>query len=458
MSASAKISGVMNKLSAYVAGALSTALPKPVAERAKLHLLDALASMVSGSRLLPGQRAIDYITPLGGTREATVVGTRIMGTASTAAFANGMFAHSDETDDVHQASITHPGATVVPAALALAQRNRDNGTSLLRAMVLGYDVGARLTMSLDMNSFYFVRGHHPPSFGGLFGAAAAAGALLRLSPERVRYMFAYAAQQAAGLSCLFRDPEHIEKAFAMGGMPARNGVDAALFAAHGFTSVPDVFSGDRNFFSAFSPVANPGELTRELGKTYEITRTSIKKWPVGGPILAPLDVTETLMRANPFNANDVKSVVVTLAEDRARIVDNRAMPDICLQHMIAVMLIDGRVTFHSAHDFERMRAPTIVKLRKRVQLVGSPKMADLQRSFQGSVRITLRDGRTLEHYTPAARGSFLNPMTREEVSEKALDLLSPTLGGKRAQLLISTIWKLEKLKDARDLATLCRPS
>jgi 2-methylcitrate dehydratase PrpD len=101
-----------------------------VTERAKLHLLDTLAAIVSGSRLLPGRRTVAYVKTLGGTREASVIGTRIVTTAVNAALANGIFAHADETDDSHRASITHPGASVVPAALALAERNRRGGTAL----------------------------------------------------------------------------------------------------------------------------------------------------------------------------------------------------------------------------------------------------------------------------------------------------------------------------------------
>jgi len=344
---------------------------------------------------------------------------------------------------------------VVPAALAMAEREGRSGIEFLHAVVLGYDVGTRLTMSLDLKPFY-ARGHHPPCFGGLFGAAGAAGVLARLNPERVRYMLSYTAQQAAGLSSLFRDPEHVEKAFDMGGMTAHNGVQAALLAAHGFTGVADVFCGDRNFFFAFSPEANPAGLTRELGKTYEIMNTSIKKWPVGGPVLAPLDAVETLMRSNAFGADDVEKLVVRVGQDRAAIADNRSMPDVNMQHMIAVMLIDGSVSFKSSHDFRRMRDPKVVKLRNRIELAGNLEASSPKLRWYAKVEITLRDGRTLEHYTHAARGSSVNPMTRKEEDEKALDLLAPVLGKKRARTLIATVWDVEKLKDARALGKLCR--
>ena len=448
-------SRVTKKLAAYIAEALKKPLPRAVAERGKLHLLDTLAAIVSGSRLLPGRCAIGYVKTLGGTKEATVAGTRIVTTAANAALANGIFAHADETDDSHRASITHPGAGAVSAALAMAERNRASGTALLRAVVLGYDVGTRLTMSLDLKAFY-ARGHHPPSFGGLFGAAAAAGALARLTPERVRYLLSYTAQQAAGLSSLFRDPAHIEKAFDMGGMPAHNGVQAALLAAHGFTGVADVFSGDRNFFFAFSPEATPEKLVAGLGRTYEVMNASIKKFPVGGPILAPLDAVENIRRQHTFEANDVDKVTVKLRPNRISIANDRTMPDINLQQMVAVMLLDGSVTFKSSHDFARLRDPQTAKLRKRVDLVGSPELANDPTDWNALVEIRLRDGRTFEHHTPAASGTHCNPITREEEDAKAFDLLAPVLGAKRARTLIETVWNVEQVKDARALGKLLR--
>ena len=124
----------MTRVSTYIAGALKRALPKEVAEKGKHHVLDTLAAMVSGSRLPPGEKAIAYVRTLGGAKEACVVATRLVTTASSAAFANGMFAHADETDDSHHPSNMHPGCAMVPAALAMAEREGRDGVSMPRAV------------------------------------------------------------------------------------------------------------------------------------------------------------------------------------------------------------------------------------------------------------------------------------------------------------------------------------
>lgn len=453
--AKSKISPLMREVSRYIADGIKRPLPKEVVERAKLHLADTLAAMISGSTLLPGKRVISYVKALGGNKDACVVGTRILTSVTNAALANGLFGHADETDDTHPPSMTHPGCSVIGAALALAERDRIDGATFLKAMVIGYEICGRLVVALNPWKFSLA-GHHAGSFGQLFGAAAAAGALLRLDQEQVRFMLAYTGQQAAGLSNVFRDPEHNEKAFNMGGMPAQNGLAAALMVAHGFTGVADTFSGERDFFHTFCKDGNPAELGRELGKSFELIKNcSIKKWPVGAPILGPLDAMETLMREHKIAAGEVENVVVRIGEKEKMIVDNRDMPDISLQHLVAVMLLDGEVTFKSSHDFKRMRDPKVLKLRQRVQLIGAAELTDPDRRWHGEVTVHMRDGRQLKHYARAARGSAFNPMTRDEEDRKCLDLMTPVLGKQRSSKLIESLWRIDKLKDVRDLRKLC---
>ena len=450
-----QISPVMSQLSAYIASALRRSLPPAVIEKTKHHILDTLAAMISGSRLAPGMRAIGYVKTLGGVKEACVIGSNIITTAVNAALANGMLAHADETDDSHAPSLTHPGCGIVPAALAMAERERRNGAALLRAVALGYDVGCRLTQSLDAYQFR-EDGHSTHSFGPMFGAAAAAGALADLRERQVRHLLSFTAQQASGISCWMRDGEHVEKAFDFGGMPARNGVTAATMVAHGFTGVDDVFAGERSFFVAYGRKPDPAVLARGLGANYEIMNTNIKRWSVGSPVQAPLDSLRDLILEHQIKATDVEKVVVRVAHQGANTVDNRDMPDICMQHMCAVMLIDGNVTFASSHDQKRMRDREVLALRNRIELRGDDALSAAMPSRQGIVEVRLRDGRELKRHTTAVRGTAENPMTRGEVDEKSYDLMAPVIGRARARNLCDAVWKLEKVRDARGLRPLLR--
>jgi 2-methylcitrate dehydratase PrpD len=382
-----------------------------------------------------------------------VIGTRLVTSPVLAALANGMFGHADETDDTHPPSLTHPGTSVVPAALAIGESRRLSGEHVLRAIVLGYDICSRLLLALQPMPF-LRSGHHAGAFGQAFGAAATAGALLGLDAMRVRYLLSYTAQQAAGLYTMFRDPEHIEKAYAMGGMPAHNGTAAALMAATDWTGVEDVFSGERDFFFTFAPDADRGALTRGLGRDYEILRAAIKRWPVGGPIQGPLHVLRDLMEQHRFGADDVERVIARMPDKELEIVNNREMPDISVQHLLALMLVDGAVTFESAHDFSRMKDRRILKLRARVEAAGDAALTDVQRRWRCVMEVRLKDGRTLHHQTMAAKGSFENPLTRAEEEEKALDLMQPVLGEARSRSLLDALWNIDRLSDVRKLRKL----
>src|SRR5262245_37792182 len=380
------ISAPMRQLSGYIASALTRPLPDAVVEKARHHILDTLAAMVSGTGLRPGQLAISYAQAQGGLPEASVVGTRIRTTEVNAALANGMLAHADETDDSHAPSRTHPGCAVVPAALAIAERQRTSGEQFLRAVVLGYDICARVNLALRPDALA-AASHATHSVGGTFGAGAAAGALLRLNAAQVRHLLSYCAQQASGVACNVRDSEHVEKAFDFGGMPARNGVAAATMVAHGFTGVDDVFSGERNFLEAYSAAPDPQRLGEALGERFEILSTNIKKWSVGSPAQAALDALSHLMEATPFATADIAAIRIALPARSARTVDNAPMPNINVQHLAALLLLDRSLTFQSVHDGTRMHDAAVLAVRRLVELVPSQELMEAQPPRQAIVEV-----------------------------------------------------------------------
>jgi 2-methylcitrate dehydratase PrpD len=436
------ISPVATALADYIAHALDRELPAAVVAKTKLHVLDTIAAMVSGSRLKPGESAARYVDSLGGKPQAMVIGTGIVTSAVNAALANGMAAHGDETDDSHLAGRFHPGCGIVPAALATAELAGRSGTDLMRAVALGYDIGARLIFSLGVGALYTER-HSTHSLSTTFGAAAAAAAMLRLDPRQVRHALSFAAQQASGVPYWERDREHIEKAFDFGGMGARNGVTAATMIASGFTAVEDPFSGEQNVFTALADKPAPEKLIADLGTRFEIVNTSIKKWCVGSPLQSVLDAVTVLLEDPAVRAGKIRHIAVDMPADRLHIVDNRTIPDICLQHLVALMLADGGVTFDSVHDAARMRDPKVLAIRKLVDAVPNQELVKAVPARQAIVKIETADGRSLSHRTYEVRGTPGNPMDANEVAAKALDLMAPILGAARANELIAAVYKLD---------------
>jgi len=451
-------STVMETLSKYMSEAAGQTLPDEVVEKTKQHVLDTLAAMISGSNLPPGSAALRFARAYGGKEVATVVASSILCGHIEAALTNGMLAHADETDDSYAPSQSHPGCAVIPAALAAGERFGISGEHFLRAVALGYDIGPRFTITLGGQRFEAQSHWSTHSISPLFGAAAAASCAASLDAKQMRWMLGYTAHQSSGLAAWNRDIEHIQKAFHFGGMTARSGVTSALLVQAGWTGVDDILSGRDNFFTAYNPHADPAGLVDGLGERYAVVRTNIKKWPVGSPIQAALDALEILRKQRPFDATQVRQILVRLATDEAAIVDNREIPDICLQHMLAVALLEGTVTFASAHDAARMKDAAVLRERQKIRLLAADELQRLMPLRVAILGVTLTDGTQLTRRVDNVRGTPENPMTREEVVAKARDLIAPVLGASQCANLIDAVFGLEKVKDVRDLRPVLQTS
>ena len=295
-----------------------------------------------------------------------------------------MFGHADETDDFEPVTKAHPGCAVVPAALAMAEREGRSGAELLNAVALGYDLCCRFLFALGPD---LVRATHRSAEGtsSTFGAVAAAASLARLDEKGMRHALSYAAQQVSGVWSWVRDAEHVEKAFDFSGMGARNGVTAAIMAQMGFSGVWDVLDGEHNALVALSsdpkPGGDGGGAGQPLLRHRDRDQALLRRLSDPG---AARRVPEAAPRARAHPGN-VERIVVRLPEDGARIVNDRSMPDVNCQHIIAVALVDGTVSFEDSHSYERMKEPAVRAVKERVQLIAD-------RGADGSGRAAQRPG------------------------------------------------------------------
>jgi 2-methylcitrate dehydratase PrpD len=433
---------IIDGLVEYMLAARQAKLPAEVVQKGKSHTLDSLAAIVSGSTLKPGQLGLQHAREQRGKEECSVLGSNLKTTPILAAFANGMSGHADETDDSN--SQLHPGCAIVPAALAMAELQNRSGDFLLRAVILGYDIGFRFHQAFAPRS---------TSFGATFGASAAAGALAELNALQLCYLISYAAQQASGSRAWVGDDDHIEKAFDYAGMPARNGVTAALLIQSGFTGNRDVLEGDQGIIKTYAP-CDPEKLLAELGQRFTITSCLVKKYPVGSPMMETVDATLALIAKQPIRAEDVEKIIVRIPGSGARTVNNRHMPDVNVQYMVSAILVDGKLTFELAHDYERFKNPRVLALKERVQLIGDDELERSGPRFQGLVEVTLKNGQTWREHVINCRGRPENPMSPEEVEKKAAWLMEPVLGKTRVDQIIAAMRRIETLPSIRDLARL----
>jgi 2-methylcitrate dehydratase PrpD len=443
---------ITGQLARYMAAARRQPLPDVVILACKQRILDTFGAMVSGARMKPGIMAMDYVRSLGGTAQASVVASSVRTTAVNAALANAMAAHADETDDFEPITKAHPGCSAVPAALALAEKNGASGMELIRAVTLGYDLGCRLLLALGPDH---VRGTHRSAEGMSSTFCALGSAALAALDERgMRFALSYAAQQVSGLWSWIGDEEHIEKAFDFSGMGARNGVTAVTMVESGMTGVDDVLDGTHNLFIALSTEPKPEAMLDGLGSRFFVTETAIKTFSVGYPCQSALDALLTLRSRHALTPDRVRSIVIKLPTDAVGIVGDSAMPDVNCQHLVALALLKGGVSFDDSHDAALMQNPDIRAIRARTTLTGEPALVDPAAPRGAIVELTLDGGRRVEQHTRFPPGTKENPLTDEAVNAKARDLIAPVLGERNTERLIREINGLEAVDDVRKLRPL----
>jgi len=434
----------------FASHALATALPADVERHARNHIVDTIGALVSGSRMSAGRAGQRYARMIGGAPQAGIVGTRIRAPLVEAALANGMAAHADESDDSHQESLTHPGCGVLPAALATAEWTDASGRDFMRAVVLGYEMTTRFARAFgaDMSSKRASLASH--AYGPLFGAGYAAGALMKFDAEQFAILLNYLAQEASGLTTWRLDTSHTLKSYCFAGMPASNGVKAALLVRAGFTGSGDVLDErQRSMLECITRYPRPEALVDGLGEQYAIAGSDIKYYSVGYPIAAPVMAVEKILALEGFPKHAIECVKLYYHRDWYAVVgDLSMMPDVNLRYCLSVTLLDGRLTFSAAHDEARMHAADVVQMSQRIEFLDSDSSLSY---FDARVEIEAGGKTWRAEQDKYVLGRIENPMSDAQVREKASQLMTPVLGTASCERAIELLDNVESLTNITEL-------
>lgn len=403
-------------------------------EATELHLLDSLAAVISGRVMPVGMTAAAWLATRSSRGQSSVAGQADTQHAEEAAFLNAMCAHADESDDSHEPSRSHPGASIVPTAVAVAEQLGSGAEDVLDAVALGYEACALMNWLIWSTPAQRRRAHGSThGMGGLWGSAVAAATLHGFDDRQLRSLFAYTGQLAGGLGTWLRDEHHVEKAFVFSGMPAWNAVRAVELVAAGWPGVRDTFDGDITFFSAFGRDVEESAIERAASGPPVVVETNIKKYCVGSPAQAAVQAAEELY-ADGVRPAEIAAVRCCLPEDLAYIVDQRDMTNINVQYLVARTLVEGTCTFAGAHDEEGSKIPAVADVLARTVLVADTSMEPIR---QARVEVDLRDGTVRTRRVFPVRGTKDDPMSRAEVEAKADDLLSMALPADARRELIA---------------------
>lgn len=457
---SAEHPGETDRLAAFATAARPFAAE--VVNQAKRMILDNLACQISGAPL-PWSRAYrDAAVSLGAGNGATSVYDGDALSIDEAAFLNSAYGHANEFDDTHLASATHPGSVIIPAALALAERDHRTGRELVEAVIVGSEIMIRI--ALAASPALHERGHYVPAAVGPFGAAAACARLLHLDARVCVNALAIAGSFSAGL-----------KAFQQGGgsvkriqcaIPAAAGLRSAVTAAHGITGPPAILESERGFLAVFAGTYDTAPLTDGLGEEFRMLRTAFKPVACNLSTHAAVEAAGWLQDAYGLRADDIATIEIGVSAsaigDVGVIVEP---PDILaaqssLAFGTAVRFLRGGNGPHDYHE-EDLRDPRFLALAHRVTLTVDPICDNERRRLNtrpAVVTVRTTDGRSLEKRIHAPQGSPENPLANDALTRKFTAAVSPLLGAERTAELADRIWAIDALDDAGELLRLTRPA
>jgi 2-methylcitrate dehydratase PrpD len=441
---------VTEKLAGFVAGCRFDDLPKKTARLGKICTLDWIGSALAGSREPPAKIVASILGEIGGNRESTVIGTSTVTSCLNAALANGVAGHSVEFDDLNEDAIIHPAAPVIPAALALAERDHLGGRRFITAVVLGYEVEVRVGEAVNPSHY---RHWHTTATCGTFGAAAAAASLLELGKEETAHAFGIASTQAAGLVQAFGTMSKPLNA----GKAAMNGVLAALLAKKGLDGPSDPFGRD-GYLAASSNRPALSELTKGLGDHFKIMETVFKRHASCGHTHGALDALLEMSRKYGFGPEDVKEIVIGTYPTAVELVGKSDQPKTAsearfsLPYCAAAAMIDGKVGLEEFSS-EKLGDLALLKLSKKVRVYADTEFAE-SRLGPARVKVVTVDGKERVGRVDTPRGYPANPLSERELEAKFRALALRVVPKSRVDELVEEVRSLDRTDDVADLSRL----
>lgn len=464
-----RVAAEPGSLTAYVASFITSTkysdIPKDVMDLGKKSILDGLGLALAGSVAKSGELIRRHLQSLACTDGvASVIGSGLRVPARFAAFANGAAIHADDYDDTQLAVakdrvyglLTHPTAPVLPAILAVAQRDARSGRDLLRAYHVGVEVECKISEAI--NPRHYQHGFHSTATCGTFGAAAGLANLLGFSSETARAALGIAGSQSAGLRENFgtmMKPFHAGRA-------AESGVIAAEFASLGFTATPYILEAPRGFFRAAGGGYDEGAIQGKLGKpwTFADPGVSIKPHPSGSLTHPGMTLMLSLIKQHDIRPDQIEHVKVGT---------NQNMPNALIHHQpktelqakfsmefcMAILLLERKAGLPEFTD-KLVNRPDVQAMIKKVQFGVHPEAeAAGYDKMTTIIEIALKDGRKISGRSDFGKGSPADPMSYEEVADKFHECAAfSRWASAKAERVVETVWRLEGLADVRELTGL----
>jgi 2-methylcitrate dehydratase PrpD len=444
-------SPVTERLAQFLAESQWNDIPAAVRHEAKRTVINFVGTALGGGGDIAVELAIRALGPFFGAPKATVIGRSDRPDALSAAFLNAVSANVLEFDDTHLPTVIHPAAPVLPALFALAELRPVSGEDLLQALILGIETECRIGKAVTPT--HYRRGWHITATCGVFGAAAAAGRLLRLDRQRMIWALGNAAAQSAGL---IESLGSMAKSLSIGDA-ARNGLTAALLAEQGFTGPEQPIEGAYGFAKVMSEEADFSAITDGLGDSWEISSNAYKPYPCGVVLFPVIDGCLELRERHAIAADRIARVTVRghpllrIRTDRPNAQNGRDAK-VSVQHSVAVAFLFGAAGLAQYAD-ACVVEPAVLELRRKV-VVEEDASIPVETAF---ITVQTTDGRSVMSHVAQARGTMARPMSDAELEAKFRDLAAHGAPAIDVQQLIEGLRGIEREPDIRRLIEMTAP-
>jgi 2-methylcitrate dehydratase PrpD len=424
-------------------------LKPEVISQAKKLILDLIGVSLAGYKMMEFPRMmVSYLENLGGTPEATILQTKKKFPAINAALANASCAHAIDMDDGHRFSALHPGAVIIPAALAGAELSGANTKELISGVVTGYEIMIRLGSAINPSSLN--RGFHATGVVGPFGAAAATARMMNLSREEIVGALGLAGLQGAGLLQVSHDVEGAKVKPINPGKAAMAGLFSCILAQRGTKGPQDIFEGEDGFFKAFTDEVKTDLLIRGLGNEFEICNAYVKFYAACRHTHAPIDAAFSALSKCQLDLSEISKICVETYPVAIRIagitdVTTASAARFSIPFSVALALF-RKDAGADKYSEENVRDERIQRLSKKVELSIGTKWEKLYPQKRGAtVRILDQHRREWSAEVELAKGEPENPASLEEIYEKFRTNATLLISEQDAKKLGDAILNLENL-------------
>jgi 2-methylcitrate dehydratase PrpD len=451
---------ITRQLSQFICSLSYDRIPVRTVSKIKMSLLDTLGCAISGSGFDCSKIVNKFIQSQQGIPEATLWTTSFTGPSANVALANGTMIHSFDFDDYYHKAKIHPSAPVIPAAIAIAEKEHADGKTLLAAIVAGIETMTHIGKGINPSASR-TRGWHLTGTCGTFAAAAAAGRIWNFDSSTMVSALGMAGTQSAGLWAFTADGSESKRFHP--GRAAQSGIIAASLARLGYPGPAKIIEADDGgFFKATSYDYDFMKVTEGLGKTFDSDEIGIKPYSACASLHSSVDAALLIKTENKIAVDEIARVnvynseVVNLQCGFAYKPLGALQAQMSMKYCLARALLDGML-YVNQFSQEKLSDPAALELAERVHFVLDEEIDKIYpREFPGMVEIFMKNGKKYKTRVDMPKGSLQNPLSWLDVQEKFSMLSVPVLGPEKAAAIIERVENMETVTDVKELTALLR--